>query len=290
MARNTAAQTAFGPMVVAAVEHNETRDRRLVDDALAVRFLPATLRALVQVTRWRVLRDGMIAANERVGPGSWAPMACRKRFIEEKLTEAAKDVDAVVILGAGLDTRGYRMAQHNDIPVYEVDQDVNIALKVAAVRRALGAQPPSVHLVAVDFEHDDLIAVLAEHGYRRGARTFFVLEGVTQYLTPDAVRDTLKQLRTAAPASRLAMTYVCQDFIDGRNMYGNPWLYRRFRERSRLWKSGLDPDGVEELLHGYGWRLIEQVGPEYYLDRYVQPAGRALLVSGLERTAYAEKI
>jgi methyltransferase (TIGR00027 family) len=255
-----------------------------------VKFLPAGLRALVRATRSRMLRNGLIATSERVGPGTWVLMACRKRFIDDQLTDSVKDVDAVVILGAGLDTRGYRLAQRNDIPVFEVDQEVNIARKAAAVRRVLGAQPPSVHLVAMDFERDDLMTVLGEHGYRPDWRTFFIWEGVTQYLTPDAVRSTLDQLSRAAPASRLVFTYVCQDFIDGRNDYGTPYLYRRMRERSQIWKSGLEPADVEELLDGYGWRTIEQAGPEYYLDHYVRPAGRTLPASGLERTVYAEKV
>ena len=48
MAHNPAAQTAFGPMVLAAIEHNEPPERRLVDDDLAASFLPARLRALVR--------------------------------------------------------------------------------------------------------------------------------------------------------------------------------------------------------------------------------------------------
>jgi methyltransferase (TIGR00027 family) len=293
MPRNPAATTAFGPMVLAAIEHNEPPDRRLTDDPLADKVLPTTLRALVWAAGWRLVRNGFIAANERVGPGTWAMMACRKRFIDDKLAAATEGTDAievVVILGAGLDTRGYRLAQHSDIPVFEVDQDINVARKSASVRRAVGTPPPSVHLVAVDFEHDDLMAVLDEHGYRRDARTFFIWEGVTQYLTPDAVRATLDQLRTAAPVSKLTFTYVCQDFIDGDNMYGTPWMHRRFVEGSQIWKSGLVPGEIEEFLAGYGWRLLQQAGPEYYLEHYIRPAGRTLPVSGLERTVYAEKV
>jgi methyltransferase (TIGR00027 family) len=290
MPRNPVAATAFGPMVVAAIEHNEPLGHRLSDDPLAVAMLPEALRALVWATRWGLLRRGMIAANERVGPGTWAMMACRKRFIDDKLTAAGKDVAAVVILGAGLDTRGYRMAEHSDTPVFEVDQAVNITRKAATVHRAIGIPPASVHLLALDFERHDLMTVLTEHGYRSAGRTFFIWEGVTQYLSPDAVRATLDQLRAAAPGSRLAFTYVCQDFIDGRTMYGTPWMYRRFVEGNQIWKSGLEPDAVEELLAGYGWRLIDNAGPGYYLDHYVRPAGRALSVSGLERIVYAEKL
>lgn len=56
MARNPAAQTAFGPMVLAAVEQNEPPGRRLVDDDLADLFLPRPLRWLAGATRSAVLR------------------------------------------------------------------------------------------------------------------------------------------------------------------------------------------------------------------------------------------
>ena len=290
MARNTAAQTAFGPMMLSAVEYNEAPRHRLVDDDLAVKFLPAGMRVFIAATRWRALRRGLIEVNEQIGPGTWAMMTGRKHFIDDHLGSALKNIDAVVILGAGLDTRGYRLARYSDLPVFEVDQDVNVVRKAAAVRRALGRQPSSVHLVAVDFERDDLLAALSEHGYHRDARTFFIWEGVTQYLTPEAVRATLEQLRAAATGSRLVLTYVCQDFIDGRSMYDNPLLYRRFREHSQLWKSGLDPVTVGSFLSEFGWQMVEQTDPDYYRVHYLEPAERTLTASALERTVYAEKV
>ena len=107
-----------------------------------------------------------------------------------------------------MDTRAYRLARRSDIPVFEVDLPVNIERKKAAVQRAIGAMPASVHLVPLDFERDDLIAALTGHGYRADARTFFVWEGVTQYLTEDAVRATLGALQAAPAGSRLVFTYV----------------------------------------------------------------------------------
>lgn len=166
MARNPAAQTAFGPMVLAAVEQNEPPGRRLVDDDLADLFLPRPLRWLAGATRSAVLRRLLISASEWSGRGLWANLACRKRFIGDKLDEALGDIDAVVILGAGLDTRAYRLTRRVRMPVFEVDLPVNIARKAKTVRRVLGELPLSVRLVALDFEHDDLLTALAEHGYR----------------------------------------------------------------------------------------------------------------------------
>jgi methyltransferase (TIGR00027 family) len=289
MARNPAAQTAFGPMVLAAVEQHERPGRRLVDDDLAARFLPAPTRWLVAATRPAPLRRLTIAAMDQGGPGLWANLACRKRYIADKLEEARDGIDALVVLGAGLDTIAYRLARQTHIPIFEVDQPVNIARKAATVRRVLGELPRSVRLVPLDFERDDLLTTLAEQGYLTDYRTFFIWEGVTQYLTTDAVRTTLEGLRPVAPGSQLVFTYVRRDFIDGVNLYGAKALYRKVRQRQQLWHFGLQPEEVAAFLDGYGWRLAEQVGPEQIVQRYVQPTGRNLAASQVEWSVYAER-
>lgn len=286
---NPVAATAVGPMVLAAVEQYEPVPRRLVDDDMALSFLPAGARAFARTARWSVVRRLLIRATERSGPGLWSNLTCRKRYLGDKLTESLPHIDAVVILGAGLDTKAYRLARHSTVPVFEVDLPVNIERKRAVVRSALGGVPPSVHLVPVDFENDDLAAELARHGHRGDHRTFFIWEGVTQYLTADGVASTFEFLRSAAPGSRLGFTYVRGDFIDGTNRYGAESLYRRFRVRSQLWQFGLQPDRVAAFIEPYGWRLIEQAGPDYLTEQYISPTGRKLTASQVEWTAYAEK-
>jgi methyltransferase (TIGR00027 family) len=276
-------------MVLAAIEQSEPPGRRLVDDDLAARFLPAPTRWLVTATPPALMRRLMMAAMERDGSGLWANMTCRKRYIADKVTQALDSIDAVVVLGAGLDTLAYRLARRSDIPIFEVDQPVNIERKAAAVRRVLGTIPSSVHLVPLDFERDDVLTALAERGYRADYRTFFVWEAVTQYLTAGAIHATLESLRPAAPGSRLVFTYVRRDFIDGVNFYRAKQLYRRFRQRQQLWRFGLQPAEVAAFLDGHGWRLVEQLGPEQIVQRYVEPTGRNLTASQVEWSAYADK-
>ena len=97
--------------------------------------------------------------------------------------------------------------------------------------------------IPADAEPDQLAQKLHEaltsHGYRPDQRAFVIWEGVTQYLSAEAVAATLDALRPLAPGSRLAFSYVRQDFIDGTNRYGADALYRRFRQRTEFWKSGL---------------------------------------------------
>ncbi|KGI67851.1 class I SAM-dependent methyltransferase [Mycolicibacterium rufum] len=286
--RSAAAKTAVGPMVVAAVEHLEPAHRRLVDDDLAVSFLPGPLRALVALSRNEAVRRALVAGSERQGPGLWTSIACRKRLIDERLSDPLTEVDAVVVLGAGLDTRGCRIARHSDLPVFEVDLPVNVARKAAVLQRALGGIPASVHLVPVDVEHDDLMTALRSAGYDSAARTFFIAEGLLQYLQPQTVTALLSQL-SGAPGSRLVFTYIRQDFLDGSDTYGAEAVYRRFRGRQPVWRSGLVPEDLGEWLAELGWRLDEQAGPSYFRDLYIRPTGRALTASPIEWTALAHR-
>jgi methyltransferase (TIGR00027 family) len=276
-------------MVLVALEQSEPPGRRLVDDDLAARFLPAPTRWLVTATPPKLMRQLTMAVMEHEGPGLWASMNCRKRYIADKVNESLDDIDAVVVLGAGFDTLAYRLARKTRIPIFEVDQPVNIARKTATVRRVLGEQPVSVRLVPLDFEHDDVLDVLTGHGYRPDSRTFFVWEAVTQYLSAEAVDSTLKRLRQATSGSRLVFTYVLRDFIDGINLYGADALYRRFRQRQQVWQFGMAPQEVAAFLAGHGWQLAEQAGPDLIMRRYVEPTGRQLTVSPIEWSAYAEK-
>jgi methyltransferase (TIGR00027 family) len=245
---------------------------------------------LVAAPRGPPVRRALSGAAQRSGPGLWASLVCRKRYIDANRTAALGDIDSVVVLGAGLDTRAYRLARRSDIPVFEVDLPINIARKRNVVARVLGALPPSVHLVPVDFERDDLRNVLAGLGYRADGRTFFIWEGVTQYLSESAVRATFDQLSSAAAGSRIDFTYIRSDFLSGAQLYGANSLYRRFRRNRKIWKFGMAPEDVAAFLDGYGWRLREQLGPDEMLGRYVHPAGRDIAASQIEWSVYAEKV
>ena len=139
----------------------------------------------------------------------------------------------------------------------------------------------------LDFERDDLIGALTEHGYRTDARTFFIWEGVTQYLTEDAVRATLGALQATARGAGWCSPMSARTSSTGENMYDAEMLYKRFRQRQQVWQFGLEPDEVAAFVAEYGWRLVEQAGPDYYLRNYIEPTGRDLTASHLEWSAYA---
>ena len=177
---NSAEQTALGPMVIVAAEQHEPSP--LVHDPWAQRLLPLSGRIAAGITLWSTARRTLIATTEKKLRGGWASFLCRKRYIDDQLVNAVvKGLDAVVILGAGYDTRAYRLPELVGIPICEVDLPSNIARKAVALRRCFGRVPPGVTLLAGDFETDNLAERLDHEGLNAGARTFYVWEAVTQY-------------------------------------------------------------------------------------------------------------
>lgn len=289
--RSPAAQTALGPMVVVAIEQTYPARQRIVQDDLAVRYLPAGAQLLARACSWPPLRGLFVRLSDRRAPGVWGGLLCRKRYADDSVAAALDDgIDQVVILGAGLDTRACRLVAPRGVAAFEVDLPENVRAKEQRLRAIFGRIPEHVALVPVDFETDDLAASLGAHGFRADRPAMFVWEAVTQYLTERGVRRTLAFLARVARGSRLVFTYVRQDFLSGTELYGAPSLRRDFVVRRRLWHFGLAPEHVAALLAEYGWTEREQPGGAELARRYFEPVNRHLSVTEIERSVSADRL
>jgi methyltransferase (TIGR00027 family) len=282
--------TAFGPQFIVSVEQFTEPRRRIVHDALARRMLPPVTQVAVAACRWRLLRDQVVTWSERRFPGLWASLLCRKRYGDDQYVEAiSSGIGQVVLLGAGLDDRTYRGLSKSVPLSFELDLPANTQYKRRRLLSIFGRVPEYARLIALDFESADLGDILNVQGFRFDLPSLFIWEAVTQYLTEAAVRRTLAAVSRAAVGSRLIFTYVRRDFLDGTNLWAVPALYQQFVAKERLWHFGLDPHEVDPLLQEYGWVGREQVGAPEYLQRYLEPIGRHLRVTDLERFVLAER-
>ena len=279
-------RTALGPTLIVAIDQYDHPP--LVLDPWAARILPRPWCALTVLSRSHAVRRAMIAGTEKSVPGGWASLLCRKRYIDDLLRDAmTRGLEAVVILGAGYDTRVYRVSEIAGVRIWEADLPANIVIKSRALRRCFGGIPDNVTLVPIDLATDDVLERLTDNGFDAGMRTFFVWESVTMYLPEAVVRQTLRSLGGSVAGSRLAFTHFRRDFVDGTALYGAERAHQKFVTEERLWKFGMDPAEVDDLLAEYGWRVIEQPGPAEYRERYLRPAGRDHPVSEIERAVYA---
>lgn len=283
-----AAKTGPGPMVLVAIEQYFPEGERIITDDLSCPILPFGSRVWVRMLgRYR---NWLIKKTEGKVPGLWGGIMARKRYIDDIAAEtAASQIEAVVNLGAGFDTRAFRLKALAEVPVWEVDQPAIVDTKRSRLEKTFQQVPAHVTLVPIDFDHQDLATVLSSHGCQPDKKTLFIWEGVTQYVTEDGIRATLDFLAKAPAGSRLVFTYTPKDFIDGKVFYGQEYLYKQMLVKDKIWLFGLAPESVDDFVGEYGWRILEHLGYDELGERYVKPTGRELLSMGIERMVYAEK-
>lgn len=127
--------------------------------------------------------------------------------------------DQVVILGAGFDTRAARLARTN-ARFFEVDHPATQAEKRTQLENLSSYPIDAVHFVACDFESgDDFVDKLRAGGFATDRPAVVIWEGVTPYLTEDAVRATASRVATAlAPATALYFDYVGKRMIQSEKL------------------------------------------------------------------------
>jgi len=287
-----AAKTGKGPTLIVAVEQNFPQEERIINDTLAPKLYSGADRFWIQLTKISVFRNWIVGLTEKLLPGGWSCFLVRKRYIDEHLLEAVgnREVEAVVNLGAGFDTRLYRFEALRNIPCWEVDQPINIAAKESVLKSALKTVPENVTLTGINFVEQEIGELLKQSGYQAGVKTFFVWEAVSQYLNDAAVKKIFDFFAQAPAGSQLVFTYIPRDFIDGTNLYNQEKFYKRVVLKDKIWQFGFDPTTLGELLGRIGWKLVKDLGYTELSDRYVKPTGRNLGVLQIERVVYAEKV
>ncbi|HEX4459938.1 MAG TPA: class I SAM-dependent methyltransferase [Polyangia bacterium] len=175
-------------------------------DPFAARLLDGRFAIALRYMRAWVARRGEPARARMAANIDTIPI--RVAAIDAALVAAiAAGCKQVVILGAGLDTRAWRLPAVTGLPLFEVDHPATQAEK----RERSRALPPPLARIAwtaVDFQQQSLAARLADVGHAAETPTAWVWEGVVMYLADDAVRSTLTAVRArSAPGSVLILHY-----------------------------------------------------------------------------------
>jgi methyltransferase (TIGR00027 family) len=94
-------------------------------------------------------------------PGTLGAILCRTRYIDDVLKRSlAEGTDQLVILGAGFDSRAYRIAGVDQVQVFEVDLPGIRNLKQKRLEKVLGAVPENVTLIGMNFDQQNLDDIL----------------------------------------------------------------------------------------------------------------------------------
>jgi methyltransferase (TIGR00027 family) len=229
--------TAVGVAVVRALE--SAREDRLFHDPLAGAFVTAAgweRPALEDITDEARLKLGLLAA--------W--IVARTRFLDDLVLDAADaGVRQVVLLGAGLDARAFRLGWPEGTRVFELDTPEMLGFKERVV--AENDASPRAERITIPIDlRDDWPAALRDAGFDPDAPSAWIVEGLLVYLPEDAVEKLIGRLSDlAAPGSRMGLTSSSGGSIDN-------WRDAVGDGVSSMWISALPADPAEWLA-GYGW-------------------------------------
>jgi methyltransferase (TIGR00027 family) len=289
MREGHASRTAEHNALFRALESSLPEERRLFTDPLAHAFLKWPLSLVARLAALPGLRDAVPRFIDHRWPGVRSSVVARTRLIDDVIADSpSEQIEQFIILGAGFDSRAYRLPSLRDITVFEVDHPDTQAAKRKTLKRALSGLPNHVHFVATDFTQRDLASSMAAAGYRDAVRTFILWEGVTNYLTETAVDATLRWCSRAATGSLLLFTYVHRDVLTRPSAFiGTKRLFASLEKAGEKLKFGIEPSKLPEFLGKHGMSLEKDLGAVEYRKIYFKEAARKMRGHEFYRVALA---
>lgn len=257
-----------------AVESLKPENRRVCYDPLAIHFLRpgfkrlCKLGPLVRPIFWW-LAERNFSADVAQGIG-------RTRYIDDYVKKCINDgIRQMVILGAGYDSRAYRIAGLKDnVKVFEIDHPATQNDKKAKLIKLFGALPLHVTYVSVDFDRESFEQKLLASSYDPSLKTLFIWEGVTYFLSEEAIDSTLAFVRDkSGNGSSIIFDYTFKSVIDG--TYDSPEAKREKEILASLGEPltfGIEEGKINEFLSAKGFCDITEVSPVFLTKTYFEAA------------------
>lgn len=290
--------TAQGVAKQRLIESLAEPSRRIIYDPYADKFvLGASIIKLMghKLSVW---------ITKKFAPGFHEHLISRTRFIDELVQNAAEQgLEQYVILGAGYDLRAHRLNLPSTLKIFEVDQkDVQ-----NKKRSKLPSNIPNLEnlkYVSVDFNHQSLKKQLLEAGFNECKSAIFTLEGVSQYISKEAVKSTLNEIAELTKKTRAIFYISYADIQLKRNptlCFGKGYPHPEKKAETVMnlaakvgepWISFYSPEEIKDVLSQYGFTLIEDKTLVDFNSEYFTPVGRKLSDSelfNLEHSVKAER-
>ncbi len=272
MQTSEASRTAQLMAMFRALESSRPENVRLFADPFAVLFLKPPMRFAIRLAeKFPAFQVGLAKFIDQRWPGARPSGVARTAYIDRALENAlATGVAQVAILGAGYDSRAYRMEQTRRVSVFEVDRAETQRRKRQLLARVPGLSLPHVTFVEIDFLRETLQHTFSAAGFDPRRRTFFVWEGVSHYLDSSAVDSTMRFVGSCAVGGGIAFTYIHHGLLDGSERFSvSPHVSRVLEEAGEPWKFGLYPEELQSYLGARGLNLVEDLGAVEYGARCI---------------------
>lgn len=195
------------------------------------------------------------------------------------LHELTLGLKQYVILGAGLDTFGYRHPELKDLlEIFEVDYPATQEFKKQRLSDAGLEVPVDLHFVPMDFTREFSSSNLIGQGFDSQAKTFFSLLGVSYYLTKEENARLITELFSGLPAgSSIVFDYADEQLFEEKGLSGRvEKMVQMAAASGEPMKSCFAYHEIEQLLEQAGLLIYEHLSPAEINDRFFSNRNDAL--------------
>ena len=274
--------TAQGVAKQRLIESLAKPDRRIIYDPYAKNFVLGA--NIIKLMGHRL----SVWLGNKIIPGKHEHLISRTRYIDDLIEKSTfANIEQYVILGAGYDSRAHRLKLPSKLKIFEVDQSEVQELK----RLRLPDNMPnreSITYVDIDFNHQSLKEQLINVGFDQNKSTIFTLEGVSQYISREALDATLKEVADLNPNSnsKIFISYVNKLLKeDSKACFGKGYskpekavsfITNSAAKMGEPWISFYSAEEIESILSQNNFTLIENKTLADLNSKYFTPVGRTI--------------
>ena len=274
--------TAQGVAKQRLIESLAKPDRRIIYDPYAKNFVLGA--NIIKLMGHRL----SVWLGNKIIPGMHEHLISRTRYIDDLIEKSTfANIEQYVILGAGYDSRAHRLKLPSKLKIFEVDQSEVQELK----RLRLPDNVPnreSITYVDIDFNHQSLKEQLINVGFDQNKSTIFTLEGVSQYISREALDATLKEVADLNPNSnsKIFISYVNKLLKeDSKACFGKGYskpekavsfITNSAAKMGEPWISFYSAEEIESILSQNNFTLIENKTLADLNSKYFTPVGRTI--------------
>ena len=219
--------------------------------------------------------------------GIYEYVIARTKYLDAVFTEALEHgFDQIVIFGAGFDSRALRFNRLNKgTRIFELDAPItqNDKLKAYQVKKLV--IPENLVFVPIDFNKEKVADKMAQAGFVAGRKSLFLLEGVTMYLSQDAIEKTFRFISdVSGMGSLVVFDYIYAGVLRKENKYyGEGEIFKTVAQVGEEWTFALEEGEVERFLSRYGFLLKDHSDTQKLEDRYFRNS-KGLIVGKINGT------
>jgi len=291
MKANTASRTAQYMALFRAVETTRAKSKRLFTDPYAIDFLDKDLQRVTKIAALPIIGRFIPRLIHKKGIGAISSGIARTKYIDDLLEATIKEGSKqVIILGAGFDTRSVRLNFLKTISIIEIDHPDTSNFKLAILKKSMEQLPPHINFQQVDFNKQSLNEIAEQAKINFLLPTTIIWEGVTNYLTKEAIHDTFNFTKQFISPFNLIFTYIDEDVLNNPGHFkGTGQLFANLKNNEEQWSFGFNPNKLASYLQQFDLALKEDLNATEYRNRYMPE--RTGILEGYEfyRVAIAKR-